>query len=149
MKTDELGDESFKAQLKSGRPVKYWKKDDFIESINFLEIPDCVLEYETNDLERGLKTIVDLKVSEADLNIDTNPEENPLRFLLSDMRKAKDNIFRILFKSDQVEWEETKKEINIGKKFPFKVRLDLVFPPWYVGYQLIDLCLYYLRSTVS
>jgi hypothetical protein len=144
MKTTDEGDWVFRGHLESKRELKFWKKEDYIDNITFLPPMDCELEYTTNNLGRGMKSLLEAGIQEADPDQPRNEETNPLRLLSSDMREEANTAFPGGLNPSLR--SPLGNEAGLLLRYAYTDHIKDIFGPWWVGYYLIDLCDYYLKS---
>jgi len=141
-----MGNEIFLHHLKLNRLVKYMDKESFIGSIQFLQLPHCTLEYETNNLGRGLQAFSSLKFSKSDYWSEEDEQENPFITFFSEMIELAERISRIRLEQNPKKWAEYLKIKKCEFGIPFRERIDEVDPPWIIGYYLVDLCKFYSEN---
>lgn len=142
MRSEPEADSEYRATFEWPGYSRKLSKEIYIDSLILLQVPLCTLEYQTNNLGRGLRTLASLKIY-PEKRGRHDEKERPLVTLYLEMVRAAGWLLTKQLGNDRKEW---KKGLQIGKasvEIPFKKKFEEVYAPWIVGYSLVDLCRYY------
>jgi hypothetical protein len=147
--SSSTGDEIFQSHLNSNLEIKFLDKISFFENSQYIQLPQCTLEYETNNLGRALQTLASLRLGRRNfLDLEDEDEcedENAFFLIYSKMLKLVESDLRTRFGEDEMRWRKYLRAGKCSTKIPFKAKDDKTDPPWIIGYYLVDLCKLYIK----
>ncbi len=138
MRSGPESDRAYRENFEIAGVNRVLSKEIYADSLVILQLPQCTLEYQTNNLGRGLRTL-------ASLNIPLNNEakvkkENVIAHLFLEMVRTVDWLLASQLGRDRKEWKRLLRKGKADIVMPFKKRFENACPPWIVGYDLVDIC---------
>lgn len=146
MKSDPGEDWIYQAHLKAENKNRYLSKEMFIDNLTITEAPDCGLEYATDNLGRGLRTLAHLKLS-----AEQAPDGRFVDVLFpvyTEMLIAADDYLKEQLGEDKTHWTAALRAGRTDIQIPFGHRVKKVDAPWFHGHDLVRVCRYYAKTEV-
>lgn len=132
-------------QVRSAENLPLYKNGmEFIEDIEFVQVPHCYINYHTDHIGRGLETLASLRMSSSS----DNRADAVLGIIFEKMQFDDDVQKELIRKYGKTNTKQHVKMIRAGKitcSKDFRITLDDTAPPYVLGFRLLELCEYYLE----
>lgn len=146
IKSDPKEDWIYQAHLQAKNKNRYLSKEMFVDNITISKAPDCRLEYATDNLGRGLRSLAHLRML-REKTAGGNNKGVLFPVYTGMLIMAEDYLTRQLGE-DRTKWKAAIRRGKAEVRVPFKHRLREVYAPWILGYELVRLCRFYSKMEV-
>jgi hypothetical protein len=146
MKSDPREDWVYQAHLAAKDKNRFLSKEMFVDNLKIAKAPDCKIEYATDNLGRGLRTLASLNLSDERLSDDLF-RDILYQVYRSMLREAGDQLKKLLGE-DSRRWRAAIRRGTADVRIPFSHMIGRVFPPWCHGRELVRLCRYFAKTEI-
>ena len=146
IKSDPGEDWLYQANLAAEGRNRYLSKEMFVDNLTITKPPECNMEYATDNLGRGLRTLASLKLLNE--RFSNGNFRDAIYYVYTVMqREAREQLIGQLGE-DWKRWQAALRRGKADIRTPFGQTIRKLYPPWCHGRELTLLCRYFAKTEI-